>query len=94
MFCAFILGHTLKGTILVGIALSQVGEFSFILAELGLDYQIISNFYFQLFLATAIMSMVLATEFKTDVSFTALSIMVTTLASFVTVAVWLNILIT
>ena len=50
MFCAFVLGHTLKGTILVGIALSQVGEFSFILAELGLDHQIISSFYFQLFL--------------------------------------------
>ena len=57
MFCAFILGHTLKGTILVGIALSQVGEFSFILAEVGLDYQIISSFYFQLFLSTAIISM-------------------------------------
>ena len=57
MFCAFLLGHTLKGTILVGIALSQVGEFSFILAEIGLDHQIISSFYFQLFLATAIISM-------------------------------------
>lgn len=60
MFCAFVLGHTLKGTILVGIALSQVGEFSFILAELGLDHQIISTFYFQLFLATAIISMAIS----------------------------------
>lgn len=60
MFCAFILGHTLKGTILVGIALSQVGEFSFILAEIGLDYEIISSFYFQLFLATAIISMAIS----------------------------------
>jgi len=60
MFCAFVLGHTLKGTILVGIALSQVGEFSFILAELGLDHQIISSFYFQLFLATAIISMAIS----------------------------------
>lgn len=60
MLCAFILGHTLKGTILVGIALSQVGEFSFILAEIGLDYQIISSFYFQLFLATAIISMAIS----------------------------------
>ena len=56
MFSAFVLGHTLKGTILVGMAISQVGEFSFILAELGLDHQIISSFYFQLFLATAIIS--------------------------------------
>jgi CPA2 family monovalent cation:H+ antiporter-2 len=60
MFCAFVLGHTLKGTILVGIALSQVGEFSFILAEIGLDYEIISSFYFQLFLATAIISMAIS----------------------------------
>ena len=60
MLCAFVLGHTFKGTILVGIALSQVGEFSFILAELGLDYQIISSFYFQLFLATAIISMAIS----------------------------------
>lgn len=56
-FCAFFLGHTLKGTILVGMAISQVGEFSFILAAVGLDHNIISPFYFQLFLATAIISM-------------------------------------
>lgn len=60
IFCAFILGHTLKGTILVGIAISQVGEFSFILAELGLNYEIISPFHFQLFLATAIISMAIS----------------------------------
>ena len=60
MFCAFVLGHTLKGTILVGLAISQVGEFSFILAEIGLDYQIISTFYFQLFLATAIISIAIS----------------------------------
>lgn len=42
---------------------------------------------------TAVMSMVLATEFKTDVPFAALSILLTTLVSFATVAVWLNILI-
>ncbi len=57
---AFVLGHTLKGTILVGIAISQVGEFSFILAELGLDYQIIPDFYFQLFLSVAILSMAIS----------------------------------
>jgi len=59
-FCAFFLGHTLKGTILVGMAISQVGEFSFILAALGLDHNIISPFYFQLFLATAIISMAIS----------------------------------
>jgi CPA2 family monovalent cation:H+ antiporter-2 len=57
IFCAFILGHTLKGTILVGIAISQVGEFSFILAQLGLNNNLITTFYFQLFLSTAIITM-------------------------------------
>jgi CPA2 family monovalent cation:H+ antiporter-2 len=59
-FTAFILGHTLKGTILVGIAISQVGEFSFILAKLGRDYSIISAFYYQLFLAVAILTMAMS----------------------------------
>ncbi|HEX2977146.1 MAG TPA: cation:proton antiporter, partial [Bacteroidales bacterium] len=55
----FILGHTLKGTILVGLSLSQVGEFSFILAELGSDYQIITDYWYKLFLAVAVITMAL-----------------------------------
>ena len=54
---AFVLGHTIKGTILVGFAISQVGEFSFLLAKIGLDYRIIPEFYYQLFLAVAILTM-------------------------------------
>ena len=54
---AFFLGHTFQGTLLVGIALSQVGEFSFILAKSGLRYEIISQYYYQLFLAVAIITM-------------------------------------
>ncbi|MEX0982618.1 MAG: cation:proton antiporter [Bacteroidales bacterium] len=53
----FILGHTFKGTVLVGLALSQVGEFSFILAKIGVDQAVISNFYFQLFLAVSVTTM-------------------------------------
>ncbi len=56
-FTAFLLGHTFRGTILVGIALSQVGEFSFILAKLGVSYEIINNYFYQLFLAVAIITM-------------------------------------
>ncbi len=55
---AFTLGHTLRGTILVGFALCQVGEFSFILAQSGMKYQIIPPYYYQLFLAVAVISMV------------------------------------
>jgi CPA2 family monovalent cation:H+ antiporter-2 len=53
----FVLGHTLKGTILIGLALSQVGEFSFILASIGFDNGILPGFYYQLFLAVAVLSM-------------------------------------
>ncbi len=56
-FTAFLLGHTFRGTVLVGIALSQVGEFSFILAKLGKDYAILDNYYYQVFLAVAIITM-------------------------------------
>jgi CPA2 family monovalent cation:H+ antiporter-2 len=42
---------------LIGLSLSQVGEFSFILAKLGNDYTILSDFYYQLFLAVAVITM-------------------------------------
>ena len=54
---AFLLGHTFKGTILVGVALSQVGEFSFILAKTGKDLAILDDYYYQIFLAVAIITM-------------------------------------
>ena len=53
----FILGHTFRGTVLIGLALCQVGEFSFILAKIGFSSNIISGFYYQLFLAVAIITM-------------------------------------
>lgn len=55
----FILGHTLKGTLLIGLALSQVGEFSFILAKIGFNFSIISDFYYHFFLAIAVITMAL-----------------------------------
>jgi CPA2 family monovalent cation:H+ antiporter-2 len=54
---AFFLGHTFRGVIMVGIALSQIGEFSFILARVGIDYSIISQDIYQLFLAVAVITM-------------------------------------
>ncbi|MBN2807774.1 MAG: cation:proton antiporter [Prolixibacteraceae bacterium] len=53
----FILGHTFKGTVMVGLALSQVGEFSFILAKIGQANNILSNEYYQLFLSVAVITM-------------------------------------
>lgn len=52
----FLLGHTFQGTVLIGIALSQVGEFSFILAKIGFEKSILSDFYYHLFLAVAVIS--------------------------------------
>lgn len=53
----FILGHTFRGTVMVGLALSQVGEFSFILAKIGQETNVLPENYFQLFLAVAVLSM-------------------------------------
>ena len=53
----FLLGHTLKGTVLIGLALSQVGEFSFILAKIGFENSILPEFYYHLFLAVAVITM-------------------------------------
>jgi len=53
----FLMGHTFRGTVLVGLALSQVGEFSFILAKIGLSYELISTYHYQLFLAVAVITM-------------------------------------
>ena len=54
---AFMLGHTFRGTVVVGLAMAQIGEFSFILAKVGQSYQILTDFYYQLFLAVTIVSM-------------------------------------
>lgn len=55
----FILGHTFRGTVLVGLALAQVGEFSFILAKIGLKNGILTDYFYQLFLAVAVTTMAL-----------------------------------
>ena len=62
-FTAFILGHTFAGTVIVGLSLAQVGEFSFLLAGLGQEYEILDPYFYQLFLAVAITSMALTPVF-------------------------------
>lgn len=53
----FILGHTFRGILIIGFALAQVGEFSFILGKAGFDYNILSPFQYQLFLAVTVITM-------------------------------------
>ncbi|MCX7766621.1 MAG: cation:proton antiporter, partial [Candidatus Sumerlaeia bacterium] len=49
----------LRVVLLVGIALSQVGEFSFVLARIGYQYDLITEEIYQLFLAVTIVTMAL-----------------------------------
>ncbi len=63
----FVLGHTFRGTMLVGLALAQVGEFSFILAKIGFSAGILTEYFYQLFLAVAVITMAV-TPFLMNVS--------------------------
>ena len=54
---ALLLGYPIRPAIIVGMALCQVGEFSFVLAKTGLDYKLLSNDNYQLFLAASILTM-------------------------------------
>lgn len=51
------LGMPLRTAILSGIALSQVGEFSFVLAKSGVSFSLGTEFHYQLFLASALLTM-------------------------------------
>lgn len=53
-----LLGFTLRTSILVGFALSQIGEFSFILSKVGYDYKILNAFEYQTILSMSIITMV------------------------------------
>ena len=52
-----VLGFPLRTAIIVGLCLCQVGEFSFILARVGVDYGLLVGDTFQLFLAVAVITM-------------------------------------
>ena len=51
------LGFPLRTAILVGLGLSQVGEFSFILSKAGVEYGLLAGDLYQLFLALSVLSM-------------------------------------
>lgn len=56
---ALILGLPLRTAILAGIMLSQIGEFSFVLAKTGLNEGMGSDYLYQLFLAVSLFTMAL-----------------------------------
>lgn len=57
---AFILGFPVRTTVIVGLMLSQIGEFSFILSGIGIENELISSFNYQVFLSVTVISMALA----------------------------------
>lgn len=66
-FTTVLLGFPLRTSILVGLALSQVGEFSFILSKTGVEYSLLTGNIYQMFLAFSILSMV-ATPFTITIA--------------------------
>jgi CPA2 family monovalent cation:H+ antiporter-2 len=52
-------GYSAKTTLLVGASVFQIGEFSFVLARVGVDRQVLSDTVYQAILASAIISMLL-----------------------------------
>jgi monovalent cation:H+ antiporter-2, CPA2 family len=53
-----LLKYPIRVAVIAGMGLAQVGEFSFILAKLGLSYNLISSDIFQAFLASSIFTMI------------------------------------
>ncbi|WP_445474454.1 cation:proton antiporter domain-containing protein [Methanococcoides methylutens] len=53
----FILGYPLRTTIITGLTLSQVGEFSFILSSFGREFGLLNEGLYQTFLAVSIVTM-------------------------------------
>ncbi|GAB4225813.1 MAG: cation:proton antiporter [Chlamydiales bacterium] len=56
---SFIIGIPLRTTIMTAFALSQIGEFSFILIKSGFEMGIGTFYYFQLFLAVSVLTMII-----------------------------------
>jgi len=54
---ALILGLPVRTVFLIGFAIAQIGEFSFVLSQAGIQYNIISNETYQLFLSVSLITM-------------------------------------
>ena len=54
---SFVLGYSLRTVILTGFALSQIGEFSFVLANASMDYGLLRPFVEQIFLEVSVLTL-------------------------------------
>ena len=55
----YFMKYPLRIGVLAGLGLAQIGEFSFVLAQAGLNFKLIGNDYYNSFLASTIFSMIL-----------------------------------
>ena len=58
-FGTVLLGFPIRTAVLVGLALSQVGEFSFILSKTGIEFGLLAGDIYQMFLAVSVLTMAL-----------------------------------
>ncbi|MGS0764920.1 cation:proton antiporter domain-containing protein [Syntrophomonas curvata] len=59
LFTTIVLGYPLRTAVIVGFSLCQVGEFSFILAQTGIDHGLLGGNLYQVFLAASILTMMM-----------------------------------
>lgn len=57
---AFILGFPFRTTVMAGLAISQVGEFSFVLARFGVNNELMDNNFYQVFITISVLTMSLS----------------------------------
>lgn len=58
-----LLGMPIRTAVLVGAALSQIGEFSFVLAKTGVEHGLGSDYHYQLFLSVSLLTLALSPSF-------------------------------
>ncbi len=60
-FSAALLGYHFRTVILSGLALAQIGEFSFILSRTGITFGLLSDYTYQIFISVSVLTMALTT---------------------------------
>jgi len=56
-FSTGLIGYPIRTVVLVGIAISQIGEFSFVLSGVGIQYNLLDKTIYQYFLSASILTM-------------------------------------
>jgi len=59
-FAAFSLGFPFKSTLIVALGLAQIGEFSFILSQRGVQLGLMDNWLYRVFIASSVLTMAVA----------------------------------